>query len=217
MPRAPAALLAALPAALLAAAPAAARPIGFEGWEEQRFSLFSSNDFTPRQDGLEVLSEGTVSLLWTALPEADASARHASWDWMVETGVRPTDLTRKGGDDRNLALYFLFLPQAEAEAARGKSIKALLEEKNARVLMYVWGGDGGIGAVLPTPYLGARGRTLPLQPAAPGAATESVDLAADHARAFDEPPGALVGLAVSADSDDTDGRIVARISDLRIE
>jgi hypothetical protein len=41
-----------------------------------------------------------------------------------------------------------------------------------------------------------------------------VDLLADHQRAFGETPLSLVGLAVSADSDDTDTGIRARLSNL---
>jgi len=44
-----------------------------------------------------------------------------------------------------------------------------------------------------------------------------VDLARDHRRAFGSAPARLVGLAVSADSDDTDSRVVARIAGLVIE
>ena len=50
-----------------------------------------------------------------------------------------------------------------------------------------------------------------------GRFAERVDLVRDFQRAFGEAPGVLVGLAVTADSDDTDGEIRARISDLRIE
>ncbi|MGR3512356.1 MAG: DUF3047 domain-containing protein, partial [Paracoccaceae bacterium] len=46
---------------------------------------------------------------------------------------------------------------------------------------------------------------------------EQVDLASDHRTAFGIEPGALIGLAVSADSDDTKGRIVASISDLQLD
>ena len=45
----------------------------------------------------------------------------------------------------------------------------------------------------------------------------TVDLAADHRRAFDEDPGVPVGLAVSADGDDTGATIEAMIEDLRLE
>jgi len=56
--------------------------------------------------------------------------------------------------------------------------------------------------------------TIPLRPAGTGSHSERVDLAADYARAFGGAPGALIGLAVSGDSDDTDSVIRAAIGNL---
>jgi hypothetical protein len=47
--------------------------------------------------------------------------------------------------------------------------------------------------------------------------TERADLAADFRRAFGRDPGPLVGIAVSADSDDTGASIDAAIDGLRLE
>jgi hypothetical protein len=43
-----------------------------------------------------------------------------------------------------------------------------------------------------------------------------VNLDRDFVRAFGDMPKVLVGLAVTADSDDTDGKILAAIQDLQI-
>lgn len=203
---------------LTLSAAAQAAPVRFDGdWTEQRFSFFSSNDFLQDGKTLRVDSDGTVSLLWRALTPSRWGSRRATWNWEVSRSVSPTDLTRKGGDDRNLSLYFVFLPEHAAAGTSDQGIASLLGNEQARVLMYVWGGDHAPDAVLPSPYLGDRGRTLTLRRAGTGAASERVDLVRDHRRAFGEAPGQLVGLAVSGDSDDTGGRVTASISDLRIE
>ena len=200
-----------------AATVVSASQISFDGgWKHQKFSLFSGNDYTPRGGALDVMSEGSVSLFYRAVPEAFWSSSAAAWEWQVSHSVPPTDLALKGGDDRNLAVYFVFLPQAEAERLQGSRVTRLLSHDEVRVLVYVWGGGHARGAVLDSPYLGARGKTVVLRPAGTGAARESVDLAADYRRAFGEPLTALVGLAVSGDSDDTDSRISGRISDLSL-
>ncbi|MBN2906717.1 MAG: DUF3047 domain-containing protein [Rhodobacteraceae bacterium] len=202
----------------LCAGSVAAQQVSFgKGWTEQKFSLFSSNAYGLNGQSLDVRSNGTVSLLWSVLPSRMWSGRHASWAWTVERSVPATDLTRKGGDDRNLSLYFLFLPEAMAQEAQGKDIRALLTSPAARVLMYVWGGDHARGDVLPSPYLGARGRSVIQRPAGTGSAIERVDLWRDHRRAFDTDPASLVGIAVSSDSDDTGTQVLARIASLRIE
>lgn len=214
-----AATLALASALMVPAAPArAAGPVEFGGWTEQRFSLFSPVRFRQSGGRVAITADGSVSLIWRALPEAFWQGRKASWSWNVAQGVPATDLTLKGGDDRNLALYFVFMPEDVARRFGARpNLRSLLGEDQARVLVYVWGGDRARGAVLPSAYLGPRGRTVVLRGPAPGRFSESVDLAADHRRAFGSDPAALVGLAVSADSDDTDSVIEATLSGLRIE
>ena len=111
----------------------------------------------------------------------------------------------------------MFLPEASAQSLSNASVTRLLRQDDARVLVYVWGGAHRRGAVLPSPYLGARGKTVVLRGSGTGQHGERIDLAGDYARAFGGAKGALVGLAVSADSDDTDSRIRGRISGLRLE
>ncbi|MCC1494444.1 DUF3047 domain-containing protein [Cognatishimia sp. F0-27] len=197
--------------------PASAEAVPFDNaWKKQGFSLFSSNRYSYGGTVMGVSSDGSVSLTYRSLPQSAWDARSARWSWAVAQGVRPTDLTRKGGDDRNLALYFVFLPETQVSQA-SRSITRLLRNDEVRVLAYVWGGNHARGSVLPSPYMGSRGKTIVLRGAGEGRAEERVDLAADFARAFGGTPGALVGVAVSADSDDTDGMIRAELRGLRVE
>ena len=142
-------------------------------------------------------------------------ANQANWDWAVEASVPPTDLTLKGGDDRNLSIYFVFLPQEYLPKSKGK-LTDLLNNENVRVLMYVWGGDHDLGEVMPSPYLEEFGKSIILQRAGIGRASEQVNLANDFRRAFGHNPEKLVGIAISADSDDTRSTIISSISNLQV-
>ena len=186
-----------------------------EGWREQRFSLFSSNEFEPSEETLHIYSDGTVSMFWSRLPSALSDSDHAQWDWEVTSSVPPTDLTLKGGDDRNLSIYFVFMPEASLPKADAK-LTELLGNNHARILMYVWGGKHMREEILPTPYLNQLGRTLILQPAGTGQTSQRVNLKMDFQRAFGTEPTRLIGIAISADSDDTDTKIKARVSNMRI-
>lgn len=186
-----------------------------DNWTEQAFSLFSSNEFVLNADTLDISSEGTVSVLWKKLPPLMWEANQANWDWAVEVSVPATDLTVKGGDDRNLSIYFVFSPQEYLPKSKGK-LTDLLKNKDVRVLMYVWGGDHDRGEVLPSPYLEDFGKTIILQRAGTGRASEQVNLANDFLRVFGENPEKLVGIAISADSDDTRSTISSSISNLKI-
>lgn len=190
-------------------------PVSFgNGWSEQRLKLFSSNEYSFGSN-IGIRSDGSVSLAWTRLPRSEWGARAAAWDWTVEQSVPPTDLSRKGGDDRNISLYFVFLPEDQAEQSAGAGIRSLLGNEQVRVLQYVWGGNHARGQVIASPYgPTGQGATVALRQASTGAYREDVDLARDYATAFGGAPGALVGLAVSADSDDTNSNIRAALGGL---
>lgn len=199
--------------------PGRSAALGFDGgWTAQAFPRRAANRWRQTGAAVEVESDASVSLLVRPVLPGDRGARRAAWRWQVDQGVPATDLARKGGDDRNLAVYFVFLPEDEASRlGPGASPRRLLGARGARTLMYVWGGAGPRGQVLPSPWLGDRGRTVILRPGGvTGAFAEAVDLAGDHARAFGTPAQALVGLALSADSDDTGGAIRARLWDLEL-
>jgi len=206
-------------AALLAimTSAAAAGPVSFSnGWAEQRLSLFSSNDYS-FGSRLGLVSEGSVSIAWTRIGDADWNSSGASWSWAVDESVPATDLARKGGDDRNISLYFVFVPQSEAAGLKGKGIRSLLGNKSVRIIQYAWGGNVARGSVIASPYGPAgQGVTIALRSAGTGSHNERVDLAADYARAFGGEKGALVGLAVSGDSDDTKSVIRASIGNLAL-
>ncbi len=201
---------------LFSAGSVTAERVGFDGsWKEQGFLRLFSNDYVQRGPQLDVISDGTVSLLWRPLGPSQRLARTARWAWRVQEGVPATDLTVKGGDDRNLAVYFVFVDPERADAFSGRNVRRILREESARALIYVWGGAHAQGANLPSPY-SPRLRTVVLRGAGAGSHRETVDLAADYLAAFGGEPGALIGLAVSADSDDTDSKIVASVSDLAV-
>lgn len=207
----------ALAASLLAAPAVMAEQIPFnKSWKEQKFSLFSKNKYSFKGAALGVQSDGAVSMAYRAVPQDLWGTHKASWRWSVDQSVPATDLRKKGGDDRNLALYAVFLPEADAQKLKGASIRKLLGSEAARVLVYVWGGNHGRGKLLNSPYLGARGKTVILRNSGTGSHSESVDLASDYKRAFGGIKGAVVGLAISADSDDTDSKVIGAISNLSL-
>ena len=202
---------------VLVASQTAAGPISFGGgWNEQRLQLFGSNDYAFNGGSLGIASDNAVSLAWTRTSRSDWGARSASWSWRVDQSVPATDLRRKGGDDRNISVYFVFLPEDVAATMEGANIRQLNGNPNVRILQYVWGGNHARGAVLGSPYAPGQGANVMLRQAGTGAHSESVNLASDYAAAFGGSPGALVGIAVSADSDDTGSSIRASVSNLAV-
>ncbi len=202
----------------IAATAASAGPVSFSsGWKEQRLSLFSSNDYS-FGSSLGLVSKGSVSIAWTRVPQSDWGATGASWRWSVEQSVPATDLAKKGGDDRNISLYFVFVPESVAPSVANANIRSLLGNRDVRIIQYAWGGNTARGRIIPSPYGPAgQGVTIPLRKAGTGSHSESVNIASDFSRAFGGGNMALVGLAVSGDSDDTNSVIRAAIGNLSLK
>jgi hypothetical protein len=210
------AVLSALFVALTTAA--SAGPISFaNGWREQRLSLFSSNDYRFGPN-LSMVSDGSVSIAWTRVAQRDWTSTQASWSWTVDQSVPLTSLAQKGGDDRNISLYFVYVPESTAPKLQNANIRSLLGNDDVRIIQYAWGGNHERGQIIPSPYgPPGQGVTISLRQAGTGSHSERVDLAADYARAFGGDKGALVGLAVSGDSDDTNSVIRAAIGNLVLQ
>jgi len=197
-------------AACLAAPPAMAEALRFEpglpGWSAVAFPGIAPARFTAAgDDTLLVATDSGAGLLWRPLSGATRQTRIARWRWRVDEGVAATDLTQRGADDRALGVYFVFGDRP----AGTSSAMELLASPSVTTLVYVFGGDKARGSVLPSPHMGARGKFIVLRPAATPKQIwfdETVELAADYARAFGRAMPALIGVAISSDSDDTRAR-----------
>jgi hypothetical protein len=166
--------------------------------------------------GLEVTADAAVGLLWRAVSSGSRHARVARWRWRVDEGVPPTDLTKRGADDRALGVYFIFGISADA----GKGALSALGSPSVSTLVYVFGGDRARGEIVPSPHMGPRGKFVILRPADTRKGVwleERIEIAKDYARAFGRPPPLLIAVAIFTDSDDTRTRNRARLEALAIE
>jgi hypothetical protein len=191
-------------------------PVPFDGtWERITFPFQTATRFDEQGDDMMIAGDGSVSIAWRHLDQAFWSAEYASWTVDVMQSVPATDLSQKGGDDRNLSLYFVFAnDDTAARAQRGASLSRLLGRDDVRVLLYVFGGAAARGAQFDSPYMDGKGRVIVKAPAKAGTFSEEVNLVSDFAEAFSGPRGNLIGVALSTDSDDTDTKVRAMVSDL---
>lgn len=194
-----------------------------QGWKVLTFRSQRPMSFLPEGAGqLNISGEKAVSVIWRAVGEEFWPRRTARWRWRVSSGPPASNLAVKGGDDRAIALYFVFArDEAAARAAKGsQSLTTALWWSSGAALVYVWGGDGARNAVVPSPHMGASGKLILRQPGAVADGvwrSERADLAADFRRAFGREPGPLVGIAVSSDNDDSGARTSASLAGLVLE
>lgn len=220
-------LISAVAATILAlSAPAAAIEISFgddlhaAGWRDLTFRKFAATQYRADRGGLAVLADKSSSMLYRAFAAERLSPVRARWSWRVDDGVGATDLTRKGGDDSALALYFVFADEKTANRLAGKkpSMLRMLGARHTTTLIYVFG--GARTGPFQSPYVSGKSWSMVLRPAMSARSTwfaETADLGADHTRAFGKAPGRLIAVAVSSDSDDTGERNVAFVRELAVE
>ena len=189
-----------------------------QGWQSMTFFGRRPAQFMAEGAGtLRISSDRGGSVIWRPLTRDFAAASSAAWRWRVDASVPPTDLARRGEDDRNIAVYFLFADDPAVLDNPPASLRAAMRQ--GRALVYVWGGNARAGSVMPNPNMGGRGQLLVRRPAAAPTGlwqSESVDLRADFRRAYGGDPGALVGVGVSSDSDNSGTRTEALLADLVI-
>jgi len=201
---------------------AAAEPIDFgpdlreAGWTVVSFPGIAPAAFkASSRETLSVVADSAAGLLWRTASVAEARAGTARWRWRVAEGAPATDLTRRGADDRALALYFVF----GAAADHGKPPLALLGSSSVTALAYVFGGNSPRGVVLPSPHMGKRGKFIVLRDARARKGVwfeERLDIRADYQRAFGKAALLLLAVAISSDCDDTRTRNRADVSALAL-
>jgi len=208
-------------AATLAAVPAHAACVsvasGLPGWERLDFDDIPPNLWTEENGAVVASSNASASLLYTSVQAGSLPV--LTWQWRVDKGVPATDLTRKGGDDRSIALTVGFAYDP-ASASIGERMKRVVVEAVAgadapgRVIEFVWGGTLPVGGRAESPYSGNAGRLVTLRAAdAPSGLwlDERVDLATLYREIWGSSPPPVTRVALTADSDDTSGSSNARI------
>ena len=201
---------------LMCIVPGALWAMSFDGsWKEQGYALLFANTYEQHGDFVTVESAGTASLLWRPVPAEHWAASQASWTWTVTQSVPPTDLGIKGLDDKNFSLFFVFTSADVATDLNPNRARRVLQHPDTHALAYVWGGANARGDTLRSPYH-PRMQLVVLRPSGTGSFTEAVDLTADYNAAFGTDPPVLIGVGLSADSDDTNSIMRGRLSHLEL-
>ena len=182
-----------------------------------------------RQDGksvLKVQADDSYGNLVHPVRVALDGAASLAWRWRVERFVEGADLRSRSGDDgaAKLCVFFALptdrLPFGErTRLALARS--ATGEDVPSETLCYVWDAKEAKSTLLPNAFT-RRIRMLVLESGPAGAGIDSWrgerrNLLADYQRAFGDEAGGLqpdiVGVAISAVADNTEGPGLAFVSD----
>lgn len=166
-----------------------------------------------RLDGRDAVlseSDSAASMLRQHLRVEPSELGKLGFSWKVPTMISGADMTQRDSDDSPVRVLLAFEGDRSKFSAKNAMLSELAlaltgEPMPYATLMYVWGTHSAPESVLINPRTD-RIRKLVLEsgPARLGRWLDyERDIRADYEKAFGEAPGALVGIAIMTDSDNT--------------
>ena len=185
---------------------------------ENRFALVE-------EGGRTVLRVDSVQAASTKMHPLDVDLARTpllEWTWKVSNAVAASDFRHKQGDDYAARVYVLFDYPAERLSLGDRMRISLARglhgaELPTAAIAYVWGTAQPPGATGPNPYTDRVQMIVVESGEANVGRWQTVrrDVARDFEAVFGEPAPRVVGIAVSADTDNTGETVTAWFGDIR--
>lgn len=200
-----------------------------EGWLEFTFEDKKQNNFKQTNQGtIEIHTDKSVSIAYLPYREGaiDLSRTpHLEFEWQFEGQLARTDVSKKGGDDRMLAIYLAFPYQAEHASLKEKLMRPLVvaakgRDAPGRILTYLWADEPRAGAWFENPYTGKAGYMQVIQNLDRAQTDQKlwyqhkVNIVEDFKDRFGYFPPMPSYIAIGVDSDDTMTRFIGRVRGL---
>ena len=186
-------------------------------WSHRTFPGKTPNRYEyARQDGrdaIAVIGNASLSVVRQTLriePEQLGSVR---FSWKVPALIAEADLARRDKDDAPVRIVLAFEGDRTRFSIRDAALSELAHAVTGEplpyaTLMYVWCNERAPGSVIESPRT-SRVRKLVVESGTGGLGRwldYERDIRADYLRVFGEEPGALIGVALMTDSDNTQSR-----------
>ena len=162
------------------------------------------------RDTLAVKAESSASMLRRKVRMLPAELGNVRFSWKVPELIAHADMATRDADDSPVRVILAFEGDRARLSAKNSMLSELAlaltgEEMPYATLMYVWCNKREPGSVI-TSARTDRVRTIVVE-SGPKKLDQWLDyernINADFQRAFGEAPGALVGIAIMTDSDNT--------------
>lgn len=196
-------------------------------WQTHRFPGKSETVFSyQRQDGRDAMlaqADASASLLRQVVRVPPEQLGRLSFSWKVPALINEADMTRRDMDDSPVRVLLAFDGDRSRLSTRNAMMSELAraltgEDMPFATIMYVWSNSLPPETVLPSPRTD-RIRKIVLEsgPSQLGRwLSYERDIRADYERCYGEPPGALIGVAIMTDTDNTQSQSQAWYGPVRL-
>lgn len=208
-------------------APLQASP--FAGWEHRGFPGKRATAYAPTLDGgtreaIEVRAESSASMLRQTLRIEPADLGQVRFSWKVPALIAQADLGQRDKADAPVRVVLAFEGDRSRLSLKDAMVSELAhaltgEPMPYATLMYVWCNTRAPGTLIPSTHT-SRIQKLVVE-SGPERLNQWLDyerdIRTDYQRAFGEPPGALVGVAIMTDTDNTRSSARAWYGPVRVD
>ena len=183
-------------------------------WQHQHFPGKRASQYQAvTHEGRAALlarAESAASMLRQALNVLPADLRQLQFSWLVPALIAHADMAQRDADDSPVRLVMVFEGDRSKFSMKNAMLSELAQTMTGEpmpyaTLMYVWCNTRAPGTVIINPRTD-RIRKLVVESGA-GRLNQWLDyqrdIAADFEKTFGEPPGALLGVGLMTDTDNT--------------
>ncbi len=183
-------------------------------WQHQHFPGKQASEYqSVRHEGRAAVlarAESAASMLRQTLTVPSAELRQLQFSWQVPALIAHADMALRHADDSPVRLVMLFDGDRNKFSMKNAMLSELAQTMTGEpmpyaTLMYVWCNTRAPGTVIINPRTD-RIRKLVVESGA-GRLNQWLDyqrdIAADFEKTFGEPPGALLGVGLMTDTDNT--------------
>ncbi|WP_291926501.1 DUF3047 domain-containing protein [Limnohabitans sp.] len=176
------------------------------------------------RDALSAHAQASASMLRQRLNVPPDQLGRLQFAWQIDNLMAEADMGERDSEDAPVRLILAFEGDRSQFSAKNAMLSDLTEALTGEplpyaTLMYVWCNRRPVDSVIVNPRTD-RVRKLVVES---GSAhirqwrQYERDVRADFEKAFGEAPGALVGMAIMTDSDNTRGQVRAWYGDIRLD
>ena len=190
----------------------------FPNKESTRYALDQQAPVDARgfRSALRAQANASASMLHTSLNISPEELKHVHFSWLVPALIEGADLATRQGDDSPVRLVLAFEGDRGNFSAKDAALNELTrlvtgKEMPYATLMYVWCNKRPVGSVIHNARTN-RIRKIVIESGPQGLKqwrNYERDIRTDFEAAFGEAPGALVGIGIMTDSDNTQSQTQA--------
>jgi hypothetical protein len=176
------------------------------------------------RDALSAHAQASASMLRQRLNVPPDQLGRLQFAWQIDNLMAEADMGERDSEDAPVRLILAFEGDRSQFSAKNAMLSDLTEALTGEplpyaTLMYVWCNRRPVDSVIVNPRTD-RVRKLVVE-TGPAHIRQwrqyERDVRADFEKAFGEAPGALVGMAIMTDSDNTRGHVRAWYGDIRLD